>query len=315
MYRFLYTYIFFLVIALSLKAQENLVPNGSFEIYSQCPTDFSQIYRAIPWIYPTNGTSDFFHECASNNSDVNIPSNSVGNQLARSGYGYSGLLPASGDYREYIQVELINPLESGKAYDIEYYVSLADTFAISIYSVDMYISSFAPNANNFLFLPYTPQITNDTGNYFNWSDWTKVSGIYIANGGEKYITIGNFKNTLNTDTIKITEDINYNQSVSYVYIDDVSITEVVCNENFPNVFTPNNDRINENWQPKLCMEDNEQINIIIYNRWGQKMLETKGKNAFWDGKTTSGDEVPEGTYYYIITTTKETYTGTIQLLR
>lgn len=316
MYRFIYITVFFLVIALPLKAQENLVPNGSFEEYNNCPNGPSKINYAPPWIYPTTGTSDYFNSCANlTNPSVGVPSNSLGFQYAHSGNAYSGLFPASGTYKEYIQVELVKPLVKGKVYNISYFVSLADTVAVSLYSVDMHISISPPFSNNFFVLPYQPQIKNKIGNYFNWNDWTEVQGEYMAQGGEKFITIGNFNDTSNTDTIKLTNNILYNQSVSYVYIDDVSITEIICEPMLPNVFTPNNDEVNDVWQTELCLDDDEKVNIVIYNRWGQKVYEAVNKAAFWDGRTTAGNEVSEGTYYYIITTKKETYKGTMQLLR
>jgi hypothetical protein len=54
----------------------------------------------------------------------------------------------------------------------------------------------------------------------------KISGEYIAHGGEQYITIGNFYTDSNTDTIEVS---NYqNRHSAYYYIDDVSIID--CTE-------------------------------------------------------------------------------------
>lgn len=51
-----------MVIAFSVGAQ-NLVPNGDFEDYTQCPDYVSQIDRAVGWFRPTEGTSDYLHAC------------------------------------------------------------------------------------------------------------------------------------------------------------------------------------------------------------------------------------------------------------
>ena len=56
-------------------------------------------------------------------------------------------------------------------------------------------------------------------------------------------------------------------------------------------------------------------NMMIFNRWGQKLFESNNNEAYWNGRTTSGSEVPDGTYYYIITTKEETHKGFVQLLR
>ena len=47
----------------SLNAQQNLVPNGDFEYYSNCPTNLSQTANCTGWAFFTNGTSDYFNSC------------------------------------------------------------------------------------------------------------------------------------------------------------------------------------------------------------------------------------------------------------
>ncbi|HEY9083548.1 MAG TPA: gliding motility-associated C-terminal domain-containing protein [Vicingaceae bacterium] len=316
MYRFLYITVFFLVIALPFKAQENLVPNGSFEEYNNCPSG-GGISWVKNWYSPTLGSPDYYNVCATN-SQLGVPQNGRGYQMPKTGDAYAGFyVRANSNNREYLQVELAQPLKEGKKYTVHFYLSLSDIDEISIWNIGMYFSNLAIYSSTFaVFAPnLTPQILNKEGNYLNWEEWAEVKGEYMAQGGEKFITIGNFKDNANTDTLFISGLNQSNPNLTYVFIDDVSITEIICEPIFPNVFTPNNDGMNENWQPKLCLDDNEQANIIIYNRWGQKVYEAVNKDAFWDGKTTSGTDVSEGSYYYIITTKKETYKGTIQLLR
>src|SRR5688572_17362556 len=43
---------------------QNLVPNGSFETYTQCPNNSSQIYFATPWKGPTTNSSDYQNACS-----------------------------------------------------------------------------------------------------------------------------------------------------------------------------------------------------------------------------------------------------------
>ncbi|MBX3101674.1 MAG: gliding motility-associated C-terminal domain-containing protein [Bacteroidetes bacterium] len=62
----------------------------------------------------------------------------------------------------------------------------------------------------------------------------------------------------------------------------------------PNVFTPNNDGINDLW-PGTQLPWPSGVDIQIFNRWG--VLIYQGKNQ-WDGKS-NGRDVPEGVYYYI----------------
>lgn len=63
----------------------------------------------------------------------------------------------------------------------------------------------------------------------------------------------------------------------------------------PNVFTPNGDGINDFFKP-VSVEKIEQIGIIIYNRWGNKIAKIDGPEIIWDG----GNNM-DGIYYYIFT--------------
>lgn len=308
------------MLALTIKAQTNLVPNGSFEEYYNCPGGGNLQLWAKNWYAPNfalGDSPDYFHVCATN-PQVGVPQNNRGYQIPKTGNAYAGFYArGNNDGREYLQVELTKPLQVGKKYAVQFYLNLPDGVAFSVWNIGMYLSNTAissPLINNYV-LNVTPQILNEEGNFLNWTDWTEVQGEYTAQGGEKFITIGNFYTEVNTDTLFIPGLNQFNPNITYVYLDDVSITEILCEPVFPNVFTPNDDGMNENWQPKLCLDDDGQVNITIYNRWGKKVFESINNDTYWDGRTTSGNNCPEGTYYYIITTTKETYKGTIQLLR
>ncbi|MBL4705317.1 MAG: PKD domain-containing protein, partial [Flavobacteriales bacterium] len=69
----------------------------------------------------------------------------------------------------------------------------------------------------------------------------------------------------------------------------------------PNVFTPNGDGINDHFHP--ITQNAKALECVVYNRWGQYMYEWWTLNGGWDGRTTAGTFVPEGTYYYIMKVT------------
>ena len=94
-----------------MSAQQNLVPNGSFEDYTICPTSPSQVYVAIGWNDPTNASSDYYNSCATLMSLVGIPTNQFGRQFAYDGNAYLGFATydiSYKNYREYINIKLIN---------------------------------------------------------------------------------------------------------------------------------------------------------------------------------------------------------------
>jgi len=67
----------------------------------------------------------------------------------------------------------------------------------------------------------------------------------------------------------------------------------------PNVFSPNNDGINDIYKPFMTSYV-EEIDMKIYNRWGLLVFETENPDINWDGKIDGTDRlVSPGVYYYI----------------
>jgi gliding motility-associated-like protein len=60
---------------------------------------------------------------------------------------------------------------------------------------------------------------------------------------------------------------------------------------FPNTFSPNQDGLNDVFQPKFYCSGSIQ-SLTIYNRWGNEVY---SGNQAWDGK-----EAPSDVYYYIV---------------
>jgi gliding motility-associated-like protein len=83
--------------------------------------------------------------------------------------------------------------------------------------------------------------------------------------------------------------------------DSASVT-IIVNDNssiiIPNIFSPNGDDIND----VLTIESTgiEEMNIDIFNRWGQKVFVISGPGQTWDGKLANGTDAAEGTYFYIL---------------
>ena len=86
----------------------------------------------------------------------------------------------------------------------------------------------------------------------------------------------------------------------------------------PNVFTPNGDGANDFFT--VDSENLIGLEMDIYNRWGQMLYSWDNIKGAWDGRTSAGNEVPEGTYFYvakIIDANGEGYVqkGTFSLVR
>lgn len=89
----------------------------------------------------------------------------------------------------------------------------------------------------------------------------------------------------------------------------ITIESCECEVFIPNVFTPNNDGLNESWTlQSVC--DPEVYNLTIYSRWGQKLYESNTINESWNGKY-NGRLVSEGVYLFKLTYGRPDATKTV----
>ncbi|MGB3946887.1 MAG: gliding motility-associated C-terminal domain-containing protein [Bacteroidia bacterium] len=84
---------------------------------------------------------------------------------------------------------------------------------------------------------------------------------------------------------------------------DTDTVEIVVNQGteslyIPNSFSPNSNELNDFFMVKGSAIKN--IDIKIFNRWGELVYETKDLSQGWDGKY-KGVELPKGVYSYSIT--------------
>jgi hypothetical protein len=204
---------------------QNLVPNPSFETYSSCPIGPNQVGLATPWLDPTLGSSDFFNAC-STNPWVDVPNNFNGMggfQYAKTGNGYLGFFAYAQFSREYIQVPLIDSLSSGVIYRVEFYVNLGNIEKYAIDVIGAYLSPTAITGPSGSTLLYTPQVASPTGVFLSDTlNWMQITGTFTAVGGEKYLTIGNFKDDVSTNKI-IVNPTGKDSAFSYYFVDDVQV--------------------------------------------------------------------------------------------
>lgn len=76
-------------------------------------------------------------------------------------------------------------------------------------------------------------------------------------------------------------------------------------ENVPNMFSPSKDEINEVYKfSEENLKGIKDFELYIYNRWGQKVYETKDVeeaiNTGWNGKNLLGIRCSPGIYFYVI---------------
>ena len=304
------------------------IENPSFELYDTCPANVStpgniQLNTCLGWTIPTLATSDYFNSCNSNT--VNVPNTMLGIQSAYDGVAFCGLYlnyysyGIEPHYREYIQTKLKKKLTEGHIYELTFYVNIADKCGYSVKNISAIFTDNNINRNDWLAIVTTPQI-NSSNFITDTINWTKVTGSFIAKGEEQYLTIGNFKDTLEfgNDTLCLKPNTYWQdgRGASYCYIDGINFIDR-GEALLPNIFTPNDDGINDFIDFKNFSVFNE-FEATIFNRWGYIVFYTRDPYDLWNGKQNNNTPLNDGIYYYTInvsSTTKKTFLkGFIQLI-
>lgn len=214
---------------------QNLVPNGDFEQYDGCPSQYAQFDSASYWFNPSiypgtqTGTPDYYNVCAT--LWVGVPNNMIGYQTAHSGAGYAGLV-LWGDtafydnFREYLEVELSSSLEMDSCYHFSAYINLGNysrytTDTISVHFSDTIIEGI----NNWYPIDVPPHVSYNGGMLTDTTNWILFEGDYTASGGESYMIIGNFNDDLNTNSMEVDPCC---EPAAYFLIDDVSLEKISC---------------------------------------------------------------------------------------
>lgn len=242
-------YFIFSFLFLSGKTQDNLILNPGFEAPEEA-AKYQNIgifnldekvemtpTHGIPsgyvlskgWSMPTLGTSDYLigKSCSAFGWPMMQPKSGNG----RGGFALGG---KNNDNKEYLQATLVSPLEKNKKYCLKFYIAHEKVSNYSISEISAYFSHEKLNSNSKKTLPLDPHITLSKNTPItHHQGWVEVCGTYVATGGEKYITIGNFGNDEAIHVKGIYEDYKENggkqgfmhpfKNKAYYYIDDVSL--------------------------------------------------------------------------------------------
>lgn len=298
---------------------------------SSCSLGDNQLEKCKDWYKPSLATTDYYNACQTDiNKGCGVPKNWLGHQNAYDGFGYIGLIlldTLSPSLTEYVQCKLVEPLIACKKYLVNFRASLADyslayTPTLGLRLDKTAIKKVSPFEIVGFELP--PHISSNV--YIDTASWYTISGIYEADGGEEFLTIGRFidTNMYNNNNLPYNHLVPLDCDTCYnfgapcqFYIDMVEVYESVEVKSdvieFPNVLTVNSDGVNDIWKP---LSDCLSIwNCEIFNRWGQLVF-AFSNNEYWEGNDQLGNKLNNGIYYYKLTNNKNHIkTGYIHLIR
>lgn len=253
------TEIFFLLLLYSSSYGQSFL-NGDFEINS----------AGIDQINLSNADFNaFMPDCFGFGpiENLDIITSSTYSGGPKNGNWYVGL---TGGGTDLLSLKLSIPLIAGNSYTICFY----DKKDVNFISLPIEIGLSTSN-NSFGSLVYTASSSAVE------SIWTHRQFTFIAPIGGQYITVRQQGSVSN-----------------WVQVDSFSLDACETGIEMPNVFTPNNDGINDNFIP-IKYEEIVTANLRILNRWGQELYYSDNLQNGWNGyfreKTCT-----EGVYYWIV---------------
>lgn len=204
---------------------QNIVPNPGFEqidekrkkalLENSNFADFMVAWKSI-------NSADIFHPHL-DKVVYEYPSRDFrkqfGDQVPKSGQSFVGI-----HAEEYLIVRLQQEMRKGADYEVSFYASIGEKISshcsssLGIYFSDKKV--FRPYLDSLFF---TPSISSTELICFP-GQWQKVSGIYTAKGGEKYLTLGRFSGSNPENRIKIKRD--KSEEHEYRFIDEVYVSRV-----------------------------------------------------------------------------------------
>lgn len=372
-------------LALNTGNAQNLVLNSSFEDYTPNP---SMVYLedvVHHWFAyfttPDYYSTDFLGEDGVEDFCGTLPRTG---QAMVGGYQLGNFNDPKLYHREYIQGKLSEPLKANTVYYAEMYVkpmlkSPVINWGISNLGMAFTDKHYTTPASTVQFIiDEIPEIIHSAAPIIDRSEWTKISGCFIAQGGENSIIIGNFNKDEDTERTLIpgaTGEDEWGQGMSYFLFDDILVKEMpeqgayilpadtlICRDStiqltaypldaeqytwstgktgnplvvsqagtykvylltkegceleataristkfcgpvcpdlhMPNAFSPNEDGLNDHFQP-MNNADITGMEMSIYNRWGERVFYGGNISSKWDGRYKD-QFCDQGIYYYYI---------------
>ena len=211
-------------------AQPNIIPNPSFERFSSPPIGWfykGEHYTNVMkyWSSATNASPDVF------GPKVRVPAHweqkGFGKQSPRSGHAMSGITVYGCEQgkphcREYIQIQLSEPLVIGQDYLAEMWVTHLSN-SLRINNLGFYFSETKIDEITDGVLHFEPQAKAEEVLESKGQRWVQVAERFVAETAAEYLVIGNFYPDSLTEVKPGPEG---SLPYAYYYIDDVLVKKI-----------------------------------------------------------------------------------------
>ncbi len=210
---------------------DNIVPNPGFERFGNIPigwtykgADFGRVVKY--WFSATTASPDIYGE------EVRVPKDwadkGFGKQKPRTGKAMAGItvygcVNGKPHCREYIEIQLAEPLVEGQSYELSYWVTTLEK-SLYINNLGAYFSVKPIERKTDEMLIRDVQVQSSTiVKPARPQQWVKISGKFKATYEAEHLLIGNFNDDTNTlSESQGTDGYNY----AYYYVDDVTLRKI-----------------------------------------------------------------------------------------
>ncbi|MEY3195211.1 MAG: hypothetical protein RIQ78_1308 [Bacteroidota bacterium] len=212
------------------KPVANIVPNPGFERFAAPPVGWSyngSFFGEVVkyWFSATSASPDIY------GPNVWVPQDwaekGFGKEKARSGKCMAGLTlfgctNGKPHCREYVEIQLSEPLVIGQSYYVEFWVTPLEK-SLQINNIGAYFSMADVKKTTEEILLRDAQIKATRIVSAPNGKWVKVSGQFVAKYEAEYLLLGNFYDDFNTVSVVPRKDcFNY----AYYYIDDILVKKI-----------------------------------------------------------------------------------------
>lgn len=238
--------------ALVVAQPENWVENGSFEDYVALPRRIEALgvlTTVEAWYQPTGGSADYYH--TDGGRECRVPDNKLGVQNPYDGDAYCGIYCSKDEYREYLQSQLVQPLIAGCRYRMTFHVSLSEYASLAVSTLGALFTAdrvgdtargilmhhsrqqLSGSVRQTVSSYFRPQVQNSVDRPLdNTQAWQTVTGEFVAQGGERFVTLGNFTPAAQSG-ITAPEGLTGLLAGAYYYIDSVTLQCLDCHTLVP----------------------------------------------------------------------------------
>lgn len=231
----------FLFLPILILAQSNLVPNPSFEGIKNMTIDtikgsyynYSSHYadNVLAWKSPSNSSPDLCILTQNMIKKFQRRHPSQNCDMARTGLNAAGIItyhPNSfaKEYREYLQVELKEPLRPNQRYKLRFWLRKSHTARLVSNNLGVHLSTheILMPPPHYTPLPVQPFFVVDSLINENGNQWVMIENEFVADKNYNHLLFGNFASNANTKLKKVyATDAIDTYEYAYYLIDDIEL--------------------------------------------------------------------------------------------